>query len=226
MTRPPRAPRPRHLRPPSRRRPPRRLRSSTCRSCRSPASARPPRAPRPRTSAAALAGSGGRFDSLALVDGDATRSSARSASTGQTSARVVRFDDVRSLTADLAKNRKRLAFLRADAVGPEVRALGWGGKALFGVDRVKKLADWPLTAPLPAPADGRCLRPGHHVDAVRGRRHPARSWGLSDAQGQGRRTTRSMAGRRTSPVGARTAPRWAGTCRTRSGRAMPAPSGT
>ena len=32
-----------------------------------------------------------------------------------------------------------------------MRALAWGGKALFGVDRVKKLADWPLTAQLPAP---------------------------------------------------------------------------
>ena len=41
------------------------------------------------------------------------------------------------------KNGKRLAFLRADAVGPEVRALDWGDAALFGVDRVKDLAAWP-----------------------------------------------------------------------------------
>ena len=66
-------------------------------------------------------------------------------------ARLVLAPDAKTLAADLAKNRKRLAFLRADAVGPEVRALAWGDTALFGVDRVKTLADWPLTASLPAP---------------------------------------------------------------------------
>ena len=60
--------------------------------------------------------------------------------------------DEATLAADLTKNGKRLAFLRADEVGPEVRALAWGDKALFGVDRVKATKDWPLTARLPAPA--------------------------------------------------------------------------
>jgi len=33
-----------------------------------------------------------------------------------------------------------------------VRALGWGNVSLFGVARVKSLADWPLQASLPAAA--------------------------------------------------------------------------
>src|SRR6185312_8233458 len=41
-----------------------------------------------------------------------------------------------------------LAFLPADEVRPEVRALAWGNAALFGVDRVRDLKDWPLTAQL------------------------------------------------------------------------------
>src|SRR5674476_1188439 len=51
-----------------------------------------------------------------------------------------------------AANRGRLGFLRADAVGPAVRALSWRGSALFGVDRVASVAAWPLTARLPAAA--------------------------------------------------------------------------
>lgn len=68
------------------------------------------------------------------------------------SERLVFAHDAADLARDMSKDRKRLGFLRADAVGPEVRALDWGGKALFGVDRVKKLGGWPLTARLPAPA--------------------------------------------------------------------------
>ncbi len=63
---------------------------------------------------------------------------------------LILADDRDALAADLSKNRKRLAFLRADAVGPDVRALAWGPRTLFGVDRVKDLADWPLIAHLAA----------------------------------------------------------------------------
>ncbi len=58
--------------------------------------------------------------------------------------------------ADLAVSRTRLGFLRADAVGPSVRALGWGDRRLFGVGAVETEADWGLSARLPAPttADG------------------------------------------------------------------------
>ena len=51
--------------------------------------------------------------------------------------------------SDLAAHRNRLGFLRADEVGPGVRALGWKGKALFGVHRLKSTAAWPLVATLP-----------------------------------------------------------------------------
>jgi poly-gamma-glutamate capsule biosynthesis protein CapA/YwtB (metallophosphatase superfamily) len=64
-----------------------------------------------------------------------------------------------ALATDLAANRKRLAFLRADAVGPDVRALAWAGTPLFGVDRVMSLADWPLAAQLAAPAGGTAFDP-------------------------------------------------------------------
>ena len=43
--------------------------------------------------------------------------------------------------------------------GRRCARLAWGGKALFGVDRVKKLADWPLTAQLPAPAAAEAYDP-------------------------------------------------------------------
>ena len=102
--------------------------------------------------AAVLAGTSSRFDGLALVDSEAPAILGALGVADADPAHIVTFADEPALAADLAKNRKRLAFLRADAVGPEVRALAWGGKALFGVDRVKKLADWPLTAQLPAPA--------------------------------------------------------------------------
>ena len=74
--------------------------------------------------------------------------------------RLVEAASAKALTTDLAKNRKRLAFLRADAVGPAVRALAWGDKTLFGIDRVTDLADWPLTATLPAAAAGAAFDAG------------------------------------------------------------------
>ena len=61
--------------------------------------------------------------------------------------------DAATLARDLAANRKRLAVLRADAVGPSVRALDWGNHRLFGVDAVKTVAAWGLTARLPQPVD-------------------------------------------------------------------------
>ncbi|HUQ79258.1 MAG TPA: CapA family protein [Patescibacteria group bacterium] len=57
--------------------------------------------------------------------------------------------DATTVMSDLATNRKRLAVLRADAVGPGVRALGWGDRDLFGVDAVGSVAEWGLTARLP-----------------------------------------------------------------------------
>ncbi|MEP6638774.1 MAG: CapA family protein [Chloroflexota bacterium] len=102
---------------------------------------------------AVLAGTSSRYTALELVDDESDAILAGLDLRRPTDpARLILTADEPSLAADLAKNRKRLAILRADVVGPEVRALGWGQTTLFGVDRVKDLGDWPLTASLPAPA--------------------------------------------------------------------------
>jgi poly-gamma-glutamate capsule biosynthesis protein CapA/YwtB (metallophosphatase superfamily) len=64
--------------------------------------------------------------------------------------RIVIAPDAARLMTDLAAHRDRLAFLRADEVGPGIRALGWGVQRLFGVHRLKSVGVWPLTALLPA----------------------------------------------------------------------------
>jgi poly-gamma-glutamate capsule biosynthesis protein CapA/YwtB (metallophosphatase superfamily) len=102
---------------------------------------------------AVLAGTNTRYTALELIAGEADAIlAALGVQRPADPARLVLADDLASLAADLTRNGKRLAFLRADAVGPEVRALAWGDASLFGVDRVKSLADWHLTARLPAPA--------------------------------------------------------------------------
>ncbi len=65
--------------------------------------------------------------------------------------RLVTVDDADALAAYLAGHRSTAGFLRADEVGPDVHALSWGSKSLFGVDRVARLAGWPLTARLEVP---------------------------------------------------------------------------
>jgi hypothetical protein len=57
---------------------------------------------------------------------------------------------VDALAADLRADASRLGFVRASEVGPSIRALGWEGRFLFGVKRVRSLADWPLAVPLAA----------------------------------------------------------------------------
>ncbi len=98
-----------------------------------------------------LAGSSDRYDALALVsdEADAILAALRVQRPSDPE-RLVLAKDAATLTRDLAKNRKRLAFLRAADVTPGVRALAWGDKALFGVDRVKNADDWTLRAELPA----------------------------------------------------------------------------
>jgi poly-gamma-glutamate synthesis protein (capsule biosynthesis protein) len=66
--------------------------------------------------------------------------------------RVVTAPSAAALMTDLATHRDRLGFLRADEVGPGVRALGWGQSQLFGVHRLKALGAWPLMAQLSAAA--------------------------------------------------------------------------
>ena len=65
--------------------------------------------------------------------------------------RLTTVEDAEALAADLADHRRRLGFLRADDVDTAVHALGWGNRSLFGVDRVKSLDRWPLTARLLGP---------------------------------------------------------------------------
>ena len=98
-----------------------------------------------------LAGSSRRWKTLELV---ASQADAVLVAIGATrsaiGSRLIEAPDAATLMADLAAHRDRLAFLRADEVGPGVRALGWNGVSLFGTHRLKVLADWKLTATLPA----------------------------------------------------------------------------
>lgn len=110
---------------------------------------------RPADVAAVLAGTSERYDALELVAGDADAILAglgldRPSDPG----RLVTARDGATLAKDLAKHRDRLAFLRADQVTPAVRALAWGSRSLFGVDRVTKASSWTLTARLPGSVKG------------------------------------------------------------------------
>jgi hypothetical protein len=108
-----------------------------------------------------LAGTSTRYEALELVAGETDEIlAALGADRPSDTSRLVEAASAKALTTDLAKHRKRLAFLRADAVGPGVRALAWGDKTLFGVGRVTDLADWPLTATLPAAAAGKAFDAG------------------------------------------------------------------
>jgi len=110
--------------------------------------------------AAVLNGTSDRYVALELVKGEADAIlAALKVDRPADASRLVLAANRDALARDLAANRKRLAFLRADAVEPDVRALAWGGTALFGVDRVRKLGDWPLTARLPAPTAAAAFDP-------------------------------------------------------------------
>ena len=100
-----------------------------------------------------LAGTSTRYEALVLVEGEADAIlTAVEASRPADADHLVLVPDAAALAKDLAKHRKRLAFLRADAVTPAVRALAWGGRSLFGVDRVTTAEEWRLHAQLPAAA--------------------------------------------------------------------------
>ncbi len=101
-----------------------------------------------------LAGASKRYEALELVADEADAIlAAIGGARPSVAARLVLAKDAATLRRDLAKNRKRLAFLRAEDVTPAVRALAWGQQALFGVDRVKTADAWRLRAALP-PRDG------------------------------------------------------------------------
>jgi poly-gamma-glutamate synthesis protein (capsule biosynthesis protein) len=99
----------------------------------------------------ALATGGSPFKALVLVEEDADGILAKlGMSRDDLGKRLVTVKTAEALATNLAENRARVAFLRADDVGPSVRALAWGGKSLFGTTRVS-LAKWPLIARLSGP---------------------------------------------------------------------------
>src|SRR5687768_7653032 len=102
-----------------------------------------------------LAGTSTRYEALALVQSEVDAIlAALGVSRPADANRLVTFPDAAALTRDLAKHRKRLAFVRADAVTAAVRALAWGDRSLFGVDRITDAAEWRLHAPLPRTVAG------------------------------------------------------------------------
>ncbi len=103
---------------------------------------------------AAFDGTSPTWDGLELVESEAPAILAGLGLTGPGGVdRLVLAPDAATVMTDLARHRKHLAVLRADAVGPSVRALGWGGRTLFGVGAVKTVAEWGLTASLPQRSD-------------------------------------------------------------------------
>ena len=98
---------------------------------------------------AVLAGTSRRWTMLELVV-DQSKPILDALQLSPAAGRIVIAPDAARLMADLAAHRDRLAFLRADEVGPGIRALGWGVQRLFGVHRLKSVGVWPLTALLPA----------------------------------------------------------------------------
>ena len=115
----------------------------------------------PADVSAVLAGTDKRWKTVDLVAADANGILAALPTVGVTGAidpaRIVRFATADALDKALAKDSDRLGFLRASQVTPAVRALGWAGRSLFGVDRVKTAGAWKLDAQLKG--DGHAFNP-------------------------------------------------------------------
>jgi hypothetical protein len=93
----------------------------------------------------AIAAGTSRFASLVLVKADAAAElAALHTSADALGKRLVTASTADALMTALAKHRTWLGFLRADKVGPGVRALAWGSRSLFGEARVASLKAWPL----------------------------------------------------------------------------------
>jgi hypothetical protein len=102
---------------------------------------------------AVLAGTHVRWRSLELIGSDADGIlAALGMKRPADPSRLVLAASVTVLERHLAADSRRLGFLRASQVSPAVRALSWGGRALFGVDRVTSNASWRLAARLPGDA--------------------------------------------------------------------------
>jgi hypothetical protein len=118
---------------------------------------------------AALTGTSRTWDGLELVaaEADATLA-ALGVDRPAGDAHLTLAADAAHLALDLAVHRKRLGVLRADAVRPSVRALGWGNRRLFGVDAAKTAAAWGLIARLPQPVGRPVFDPGASWTLVAG----------------------------------------------------------
>jgi hypothetical protein len=102
---------------------------------------------------AVLAGTHARWRSLELIGSDADGIlAALGMKRPADPSRLVLASSVTVLERHLAADSRRLGFLRASQVSPAVRALSWGGRALFGVDRVTSNGSWRLAARLPGDA--------------------------------------------------------------------------
>ena len=120
-----------------------------------------------------------------------TRSSPRSGPTARPTRRGSSWPpDETALTTDLAKNRKRLAFLRADAVG--------AGRARAGVGRQDALRRRPRHRPRRLAADAPRCRPRPPRPSTRRARGPCSPAATSCSTGASRRPSRSRARARTS----------------------------
>jgi hypothetical protein len=102
---------------------------------------------------AILEGTSERYAALELVEADADGIlAALGDSVPADPQGIVLVADAATVAEDLAEHRDRLAFVRAEQVTPAVRALQWGDRQLFGVERITDLAEWRLRASVPAGA--------------------------------------------------------------------------
>ncbi len=102
------------------------------------------------------------YAGLVLVKADATAElKALGVDAGSLGNRLVRASSAAVLMTTLARHPTWLGFLRADQVGPSVKALAWGSAALFGETRVASLAAWPLHASLAGGAGAAAYDPAH-----------------------------------------------------------------
>ena len=119
--------------------------------------------------AAILAGTNKQFTTLELVSADADGiMTALGLAQPSVASRLVLAPTAAALDTDLDTQAARLGIVRATDVGPSVRALAWGNVSLFGVARVKSLADWPLQARLPAAAGTAAFNPSATWTVVAG----------------------------------------------------------
>jgi len=94
-----------------------------------------------------LAGRSGRYAAIEVTsaDRDAILEQLGAPSADRAATDRIRVaPDAGHLISDLTAQPDRLGFLRADDVRSAIRALAWEGHELFGGQRVRSLADWPL----------------------------------------------------------------------------------